>query len=79
MFAKTPDGRPRFAHTAPIYVEVEGKPVTPRLLEADYLLKRVEAEIERNEKTISKEALAEFEKAAEFYREKRKAALAAEK
>lgn len=79
VFAKTPDGRPRFAHTAPVYIEVEGRPARPKTLEANYLLERVEAEIKRHEGALSKEAKAEFEKAAEFYREKRDEAIAAEK
>ncbi|MCB1235359.1 MAG: CehA/McbA family metallohydrolase [Verrucomicrobiae bacterium] len=75
VFTETEDGRARFAHTAPVWVEVEGKPLLPKVLEADYLLKRVEAEIERNEDVLSKEALEEFREAAKFFREKRELAL----
>ncbi len=48
VFAETADGRPRFAHTAPVWVEVKDKPALPKLAEIDYLLGRVEAEIERH-------------------------------
>ncbi|MCB1077192.1 MAG: CehA/McbA family metallohydrolase, partial [Verrucomicrobiae bacterium] len=79
VFAKTADGRPRFAHTAPVYIEVEGRPLRPKTIETNYLLKRVEDEIQRQKDTLSKEALAEFEKAADFYRDKREEAIEAEK
>lgn len=79
VFAKTADGRPRFAHSAPIYVEVGGRPLRPKVAETTYLLKRVEDEIARQGDALSKEAKAEFEKAAEFYREKQEEAVAAEK
>lgn len=75
VFAETAEGRPRFAHTAPVWVEVKDKPALPKLAEVDYLLGRVEAEIERHRDKLSEEAVAEFEQAAEFYREKRKAVL----
>jgi hypothetical protein len=76
VIAKTADGRPRFAHTAPVYVEIEGKPLRPKVPETAYLLKRVEDEIARQGDALSKEAKAEFEKAAEFYRGKQKEAAA---
>jgi hypothetical protein len=79
VFAKTPDGRPLFAHTAPVYIDVEDRPMRPKTLETNYLLDRVETEIKRHEETLSKEAKAEFEKAAEFYRKKRAEAITAEK
>ncbi|MCB1232920.1 MAG: CehA/McbA family metallohydrolase, partial [Verrucomicrobiae bacterium] len=45
VFTKTDEGRPRFAHTAPVRLEVKGKPLRPRSLEANYLVDRVKAEI----------------------------------
>ena len=75
VFTKTAEGRPRFAHTAPVWIQVEGKPLRPKLLEANYLLERVEAEIKRHENKLSKEALAEFEKAADYYREQKERAV----
>lgn len=79
VLARTPEGRPRFAHTAPVYVEVEGRPLRPKTREAAYLLKRVEDEIARQGKALSPEARAEFQRAADFYRGKRDEAVAAEK
>src|SRR6185369_9770425 len=41
-------GRFRFAHTAPWFVEVEGRPLRPRREEAEFLVNQVEAEITRS-------------------------------
>lgn len=79
VWTKTAEGRPRFAHTAPVFVEVEGRPQHPKPEEAAYLLSRVEAEIARHGEALSKEARAEFEEAAEFYRDKRDEAVSAGK
>ena len=46
VFTETPEGRVRFAHTAPVWVEVKDKPLAPNILETDYLKKRVETELE---------------------------------
>ncbi len=66
-FALRPDGRIRFAHTAPSYVELTGRAVVPRVREARYLLSRVRAEIERNRGVLPEVALKEFEQAASAY------------
>lgn len=78
VFTKTEDGRPRFAHTAPIYVDVKGKPLRPRTLETNYLVDRVKNEIERHQGVLSDEALEEFEEALEFYEAKLKEAVDAD-
>lgn len=67
VFTETEEGRVRFAHTAPVWVEVKDKPLPPDILETNYLKERVEAEIKRNKDLLSKEALEEFEKALEFF------------
>jgi peptidoglycan/xylan/chitin deacetylase (PgdA/CDA1 family) len=48
-FEKRPNGRFRFAHTAPWYFEVAGKPLRPRRDEADWLVTRVKDEIARSQ------------------------------
>jgi hypothetical protein len=58
-----PDGRVRFAHTAPWWVEIEGKPLRPRREQADWFVQRTEEEIARNTGVLSKEQLAEFHEA----------------
>ena len=65
---RRPDGRVRFAHTAPFHFEVEGKPLRPRRAEAEFLVRRVEAEIARSRDLLPFEALREYEQALEAYR-----------
>jgi len=62
-----PDGRERFAHSAPIFIDVKDKPLRPRKVEVEYLISRVQAEIERNKDVLSNEALAEFREALTHY------------
>jgi len=68
VFEDTQDNRPRFAHSAPVFVNISGLPLRPKRAEVEYLLKRSEDEIIRNRGTVTDRALAEFEEAAEFYR-----------
>jgi hypothetical protein len=60
-------GRLRFAHTAPVHVDVEGKPLRPRREEAEYLVQRVQAQIDRSREVLPKEALEEYQRALEAY------------
>lgn len=69
-FFRLPDGRLRFAHTAPWHIEIEGKPLRPRRAEIAALVKRVEDEIARNTGPLSEAALDEYRAALAFYREK---------
>jgi hypothetical protein len=68
VFTKTPDGRFRFAHTAPWHVRRDGENVKPRKEEIEYLIGRCETEINRCRPVLSSEALAEFEEALSFYK-----------
>ncbi len=54
------EGRTRFAHTAPWYVEVPGKPLIPPAEELEFLIDRVRSQIERNSGVLSAEALDEY-------------------
>jgi hypothetical protein len=67
-FEDRPDKRIRFAHTSPVWIDVEGKPVRPRKPEIEYLLKRVEDQIKRSSGVLPKEALEEYETARKVYR-----------
>ena len=67
-FVKAADGRPRFVHTAPRFIDVPGKPLLPQRVEVEYLLKRVEDEIARHKGVLGEAAMAEYEEAAEHYR-----------
>ncbi len=69
-FARMPDGRLRFAHTAPVHVEVPGLPLRPRQAEAEYLVTRVKDELARHRATLPQEALVEYEEALQFYQTK---------
>jgi len=73
-FETLPDGRERFAHSAPIFIDVPGKPLAPRKAEVEYLISRVKAEIARNTGVLSAEALAEYGEALAKYEELAKVA-----
>jgi hypothetical protein len=66
-FDKAMDGRERFAHTAPIHVEIDG-PVRPRRREVQHFIERMEHEIQRNQGALEPAELAEYEHALEIYR-----------
>ena len=55
-----PDGRVRFAHTAPWWVEIEGKPLRPKREQADWFVQRTEEEIARHTGVLAPEQLADF-------------------
>ena len=60
-----PDRRVRFAHTAPWWLEVAGKPLLPMLYEKEFLVKRVSDEIRRSKDVLPASALAEYMSALE--------------
>ena len=69
-FAPEPTGsRVRFAHTAPVHVTIAGRPLRPRKFETGYLVKSVQAEIQRNRGILSDDELAEYQRALEIYSE----------
>jgi len=61
------DGK-RFAHSAPWWIDIPGKPLRPRKEEVDYLLRRVEEQLARNTGVLSEPALDEYRTAAAAYR-----------
>jgi hypothetical protein len=67
-FEKRPDGRPRFAHTAPVWIEVPAKPLRPDRADVAYLVQRVEDELRRHEGVLPEEALREYRDAATAFR-----------
>jgi hypothetical protein len=68
-FEDRPDKRIRFAHTAPVYVEVPRKPLRPRRVEIDYLIKRIETELSRNADVLPAAALDEYREALRIYQD----------
>ena len=73
-FEERPDHRVRWAHSAPIYVDVPGKPLRPRRAEVEFLVQRMEQEVARNQGVLTPEAMAEYQEALEFYKGKLKEA-----
>ena len=49
-----------FAHTAPWWVEIEGKPLRPKREQADWFVQRTEEEIARHTGVLAPEQLADF-------------------
>ena len=66
-FEVLPGGRERFAHSAPVFIDVPGKPLRPRKAEVEYLVSRVQREIERNTGVLTDGELAEFREALAAY------------
>jgi hypothetical protein len=64
------EGRIRWAHSAPVWIDVPGKPIRPRKVEVHFLIKRVEEEIARNTGVLPDPAMAEYRQALEFYKGK---------
>jgi hypothetical protein len=60
----------RFAHTAPFFVDVPGKPLRPRKADVEYLASRVQSELDRNAAVLPDAALAEYREALAAYRAK---------
>lgn len=68
MFSEDANGRPRFAHTAPWYVEIDAQPVRPSWSERQYLIGRMRDEIQRSRGVVSEAALEEYQQVLEHYR-----------
>lgn len=68
VWQKSETGRWRFAHTAPIWFDVSGKPLVPSEQERAYLMDRVEGELKRSREVLSADGVLEYEEALEAYR-----------
>jgi len=68
------DGRVRWAHSAPIWIDVPGKPIRPRKQDVEFLMKQMETELARNKEVLTPEGLAEYQEALDFYKAKLKEA-----
>lgn len=67
--SELPNGRFRFAHTAPVHFDVAGQPLRPKQAEVRYFVRRMEEELVNNRGVLKPAALAEYQKALEAYRE----------
>ena len=63
-----PNGRFRFAHTAPYYLDRPDKPLLPKRAEVRYFIRRMQEEIARNKKVLKPADLLEYRKALDAYR-----------
>ncbi len=68
-FDARPDKRVRFAHTAPVFVDVPGKPLAPKKVEVEHFVERVERELARHKDVLNADALDEYREALAIYRE----------
>lgn len=68
-FESQPERRIRFAHTAPVFVDLKDVPPTPYRDEVDHFIDRMEREISRNREVLSPGSLEEYQEALEIYRE----------
>lgn len=66
-FGAPEPGRTRFAHTAPWHFIHPGEPLLPSEEEIDFLIQRVETQIERSRKALPMEAIREYEEALKVY------------
>lgn len=60
--------RIRFAHSGIFHFEVPGKPLRPKKEETDFLVQRMEEQLERSKGVLPNEAVAEYEQALAIYR-----------
>lgn len=67
-FEERPEGRFRYAHTAPFHVKAGDQPVRPSQAEVDYLIGAVEGELTRSRDLLPPAAIAEYEEALAAYR-----------
>jgi hypothetical protein len=67
-FEDRPDGRVRFAHSGPFFIDVTGRPLRPRKAEVEYLIRRVQAQIDRSADVLPATALDEYREALRIYR-----------
>ncbi|MEK6258261.1 MAG: CehA/McbA family metallohydrolase [Planctomycetota bacterium] len=68
-FEARSDKRVRFAHTAPVFVDVPGKPLAPKKVEVEHFVERIERELARHKDVLNADALDEYREALAIYRE----------
>jgi len=73
-FERLDDGRVRFAHSSPFHVVVKDHPLRPRKVEVEYLIERVEEELERSKGLLPEAAIKEYQEALEVYQKLRETA-----
>ena len=66
-FEDRTDRRIRFAHTGPVHIEVPNQPLRPRKVEIEYLIKRVEDQLQRSGDVLPAAALEEYREGLQIY------------
>ena len=67
-FESRSDQRIRFAHSAPVFVDVPGQPQAPYQDEVEHFEERMEQEVKRNHGVLSPDAFDEYQEALAIYR-----------
>ena len=67
-FESRSDQRIRFAHSAPVFVDVPGQPQAPYQDEVEHFVERMEQEVKRNHGVLSPDAFDEYQEALAIYR-----------
>lgn len=67
-YERTPEGRIRFAHSSPFFVKYVDRPLKPKKEEIEFLIGRMEEEIERNQGVLEEAGAAEYKSALEKFR-----------
>jgi hypothetical protein len=62
-----PDGKVRFAHTNPVFIDNPTFPARPRRERVEFFIRRMSDEIARNEGVLTPEAVDEFRRAQAIY------------
>lgn len=68
-FESQPGNHLRFAHSAPVFVEIAGKPPVPRKAEVEHFVERIERELARNKGVLTADAIEEYDEALKIYRD----------
>ena len=68
-FERRPDGRLRYAHTAPWHFTVPGRPLLPRREQIEWLVASVKTEIARTRPVAPRSLIEEYERALKSYEE----------
>ncbi|MCA9126142.1 MAG: CehA/McbA family metallohydrolase [Planctomycetales bacterium] len=62
-----PGGKLVFAHTNPVFIDVDSMPLRPRRRDVEYFYERMKSELNRNAGILSPVALAEYQEAKAIY------------
>jgi hypothetical protein len=66
-FESRPDGRFRFAHSAPWHIRAGDEGIRPKRREIDWIIERVKAEIARSESLLPPAGRAEYQESLRAY------------